>query len=407
MEKLEAEERKRQEAINAQMRCVQEVRNRLQEIEDQRLGQYIIRLQKVWRGKMARRKFAAMKELLLKEKLIKRKERRLRREADRKATTKAREAARREVRMKEVEVAARQIEILERARKMKAATRIQCAWRGWVARRKLEGAKYSKEQAERERRRKYRARVIEIEEEKVKKKEEEKLKQKERLKREVEKVKVLLAPMEQRLRERAAMKMQAHVRGNIARKEYQKLRESQTPLLGYKAAMRMSEEQLRIEKDALRQQEEARIRQRLGDEVDTLTKIPEAALQAELRGPRLGPEEMPIASMTGDDTMQKQGASSSTTCQECDHRIDNLRTLVQSLRAVFIAVLSMPRAQEAPEHEAISNEGLNVSAAREVLRKVSYATAVCGDIDGKFGQIAAFASQVPVLGQSGASAEDT
>lgn len=62
------EEKRAQEALRAQQMGVGAMRKLLADMEDRRLGQYVIKLQARWRGRMARKRYAEVKEILRREK---------------------------------------------------------------------------------------------------------------------------------------------------------------------------------------------------------------------------------------------------------------------------------------------------------------------------------------------------
>ncbi|CAE7282710.1 unnamed protein product [Symbiodinium natans] len=211
------EEKRAQEALRAQQMGVGAMRKLLAEMEDRRLGQYVIKLQARWRGRMARRRYAEVKEIIKREKQKARDLKRARHLAEWKEQKRLEELRRKERRQREVSTFSKRLHDVEFIQKTRAARRIQGAYRVRRAKLQLRNLKHEREEKEYSKRA---AVKLKIERERLQKLEEQKAKEataKAKLQREVQGYRHKVDAMEFRAQEQAAIRIQAIMKGSVQR----------------------------------------------------------------------------------------------------------------------------------------------------------------------------------------------
>ncbi|CAE7531783.1 unnamed protein product [Symbiodinium microadriaticum] len=211
------EEKRAQEALRAQQMGVGAMRKLLADMEDRRLGQYVIKLQARWRGRMARKRYAEVKEILRREKAKVRDLKRARHLAEFRERKRLEELRRKERRQHEVSKFSKRLHDVEFIQKTRAARRIQGAYRVRRAKLQLRNLKHERDEKEYSQRAAVKLKIERERQEKLKEQKAKEVAAKAKLQREVQGYRHKVDAMEFRAQEQAAVRIQAIMKGSVQR----------------------------------------------------------------------------------------------------------------------------------------------------------------------------------------------
>ncbi|CAE7739487.1 unnamed protein product [Symbiodinium sp. CCMP2456] len=211
------EEKRAQEALRAQQMGVGAMRKLLADMEDRRLGQYVIKLQARWRGRMARKRYAEVKEILRREKAKVRDLKRARHLAEFRERKRLEELRRKERRQHEVSKFSKRLHDVEFIQKTRAARRIQGAYRVRRAKLQLRNLKHERDEKEYSQRAAVKLKIERERQEKLKEQKAKEAAAKAKLQREVQGYRHKVDAMEFRAQEQAAVRIQAIMKGSVQR----------------------------------------------------------------------------------------------------------------------------------------------------------------------------------------------
>ncbi|CAJ1363033.1 unnamed protein product, partial [Effrenium voratum] len=212
-----AEEKRLQDALRAQQMGVGAMRKMLEDRENRRLGQYIIKLQARWRGKMARRRYAEVREIIKREKQKERDGRRARNVAEWKERKRLEELRKKEKRVQEVSSFSKRLHEVEFTQKNRAARVLQGAYRCRRAKLQLRNLKHEREEQEYAKKANLKMKLERERKEKFAEQKAKEAKAKAKLQREVEHYRHKVDAMEFKKQDEAAVRIQSIFKGNAQR----------------------------------------------------------------------------------------------------------------------------------------------------------------------------------------------